>query len=107
MLTGSREVRLSGQMLDRASLHSHGVPMRIGLIGTGRIGSFHAGVLARHPGVEHLVVADTDAARAAEVAALTGATAAATVADAFSGVDAVVIASATSAHAGLITAAAH
>ncbi|MFD9636134.1 Gfo/Idh/MocA family oxidoreductase, partial [Streptomyces violascens] len=81
--------------------------MRIGLIGTGRIGSFHAGVLARHPGVEHLVVADTDAARAAEVAALTGATAAATVADALSGVDAVVITSATSAHAGLITAAAH
>lgn len=39
--------------------------MRIGLIGTGRIGSFHAGVLARHPEVESLVVADADAARAA------------------------------------------
>ncbi|MFJ8312871.1 MULTISPECIES: Gfo/Idh/MocA family oxidoreductase [unclassified Streptomyces] len=80
--------------------------MRIGLIGTGRIGAFHAGVLARHPQVEQLVVADADAARAAEVAALTGAAAAATVAEAFSGVDAVVIASATAAHAEHIAAAA-
>ncbi|MFI6685635.1 Gfo/Idh/MocA family oxidoreductase [Streptomyces sp. NPDC050485] len=80
--------------------------MRIGLIGTGRIGAFHAGVLARHPQVEQLVVADADAARAAEVAALTGATAAATVAEALSGVDAVVIASATAAHAEHIAAAA-
>lgn len=84
----------------------HGVPMRIGLIGTGRIGAFHAGVLARHPQVEHLVVADADAARAAEVAALTGANAVDTVADAFAGVDAVVIASATAAHAEHIATAA-
>lgn len=47
--------------------------MRIGLIGTGRIGSFHAGVLARHPAVDALVVTDTDGARAAAVAARTGA----------------------------------
>ncbi|MER0449105.1 Gfo/Idh/MocA family oxidoreductase [Streptomyces sp. Edi4] len=80
--------------------------MRIGLIGTGRIGAFHAGVLARHPAVEELVVADADAARAAEVAALTGASAVPNVPEAFTGVDAVVIASATSTHAAFIAAAA-
>lgn len=81
--------------------------MRIGLIGTGRIGSFHAGVLARHPAVDTLVVTDTDGARAAAVAARTGAAVADSVADVLrAGVDAVVIASATSAHAGLIATAA-
>ncbi|MEU9191705.1 Gfo/Idh/MocA family protein [Streptomyces hundungensis] len=80
--------------------------MRIAVIGTGRIGAFHAGVLARHPEVHRLVVADADGTRAVEVAALTGATAMATVPEAFAGADAVVIASATSAHAGLIAAAA-
>ncbi|MEW2544746.1 Gfo/Idh/MocA family oxidoreductase [Streptomyces sp. NPDC047002] len=81
--------------------------MRIGLIGTGRIGSFHADVLSRHREVGSLVVADTDAARAAAVAERTGATAASSVDDVFRwGVDAVVIASATSAHAELIGRAA-
>lgn len=81
--------------------------MRIGLLGTGRIGSFHAGVLARHPEVEALVVADIDPARAATVAGRTGARAVATATELFdSGVDAVVIASATSAHAELIGRAA-
>ncbi|MDQ0793065.1 Gfo/Idh/MocA family oxidoreductase [Streptomyces sp. B1I3] len=81
--------------------------MRIGLIGTGRIGSFHAGVLARHREVASLVVTDTDAARAAEVAGRTGATAVADAADVLAaGVDAVVIASATAAHAELIGRAA-
>ncbi|MFE4913001.1 Gfo/Idh/MocA family oxidoreductase [Streptomyces sp. NPDC056652] len=81
--------------------------MRIGLIGTGRIGTFHADVLSRHPDVGSLVVADTDAERAAVVAARTGATAAPSVDEIFSqGVDAVVIASATSSHAELISRAA-
>ncbi|WNI21544.1 Gfo/Idh/MocA family oxidoreductase [Streptomyces sp. ITFR-16] len=81
--------------------------MRIGLIGTGRIGSFHAGVLTRHPEVETLVVTDTDPDRAAAVADLTGAKAVAGTAELFgAGVDAVVIASATAAHAGLIGRAA-
>ncbi|MFF5563827.1 Gfo/Idh/MocA family oxidoreductase [Streptomyces sp. NPDC012623] len=81
--------------------------MRIGLIGTGRIGTFHAGVLSRHREVGSLVVADTDAAAAARVADRTGATAAPSVDEVFSwGVDAVVIASATSAHADLIGRAA-
>ncbi|MFB7368804.1 Gfo/Idh/MocA family oxidoreductase [Streptomyces sp. NPDC056222] len=81
--------------------------MRIGLIGTGRIGAFHAGVLARHPEVESLVVADADATRAAQVAGAIGAGAAPTV-DALldHALDAVVIASATAAHAELIGRAA-
>ncbi|MFC8831490.1 Gfo/Idh/MocA family oxidoreductase [Streptomyces sp. NPDC057137] len=81
--------------------------MRIGLIGTGRIGTFHAEALSRHREVGSLVVADTDAARAAHVADRTGSTAAPSVDEIFSwGVDAVVIASATSAHADLISRAA-
>ncbi|MFE7753594.1 Gfo/Idh/MocA family oxidoreductase [Streptomyces sp. NPDC057418] len=81
--------------------------MRIGLIGTGRIGSFHADVLARHPEVGALVVTDPDAARAAQVAERTGATTAASAAEVLAcGVDAVVIASATAAHAELIGRAA-
>ncbi|MEU7023886.1 hypothetical protein ABZ990_24950, partial [Streptomyces sp. NPDC046203] len=42
--------------------------MRIGLIGTGRIGAFHAAALARHPRVGALVLADADPERAAGVA---------------------------------------
>ncbi|MFF9909966.1 Gfo/Idh/MocA family oxidoreductase [Streptomyces sp. NPDC013457] len=81
--------------------------MRIGLIGTGRIGAFHAGVLARHPEVESLVVADADTTRAARVGGALGATVAPTV-DALLGhaLDAVVITSATAAHAELIVRAA-
>ncbi|MEV3933465.1 MULTISPECIES: Gfo/Idh/MocA family oxidoreductase [unclassified Streptomyces] len=81
--------------------------MRIGLIGTGRIGSFHAGVLARHPEVASLVVTDMDPARAGQAAARTGATAVASAeAVLAAGVDAVVITSATAAHAELIGRAA-
>ncbi|MFI8419182.1 Gfo/Idh/MocA family oxidoreductase [Streptomyces sp. NPDC085479] len=81
--------------------------MRIGLIGTGRIGSFHAGALARHPGVGALVVADADPARAGAVARAVGAETAPDV-TALLGrdLDAVVIASATAAHAELIGRAA-
>ncbi|WP_419998850.1 Gfo/Idh/MocA family protein [Streptomyces boninensis] len=81
--------------------------MRIGLIGAGRIGAFHAGVLARHPQVDSLVIADADAARAAEVAARTGVEPAASPDAVFAaGVDAVVICAATAAHAELIAKAA-
>ncbi|MGW2558703.1 Gfo/Idh/MocA family protein [Streptomyces sp. NPDC001514] len=81
--------------------------MRIGLIGTGRIGAFHAGVLSRHREVGSLVVADTDAQRSREVADRIRATAAPSVDEVFTwGVDAVVIASATAAHADLIGRAA-
>ncbi|MFJ4961545.1 Inositol 2-dehydrogenase [Streptomyces sp. ADI96-02] len=84
--------------------------MRIGLIGTGRIGAFHAEVLSRHPAVDGLLVADADPERAAATAARTGA-AAVTVGGMFTGADAgvpdaVVICSATASHAGLIARAA-
>ncbi|MER6911939.1 Gfo/Idh/MocA family oxidoreductase [Streptomyces sp. NPDC000594] len=81
--------------------------MRIGVIGTGRIGAFHTAVLGRHPEVGSLVVTDRDPARAAEIADRTGATAVAGTEALFaSGVDAVVIASATASHAELIGRAA-
>ncbi|MGW7520135.1 Gfo/Idh/MocA family protein [Streptomyces sp. NPDC054796] len=83
--------------------------MRIGLIGTGRIGAFHARTLAAHPAVTELLLADADAERAAEVVSELGATATATSSPAglfAAQPHAVVIASATASHAELITAAA-
>ncbi len=66
--------------------------MRMGLIGTGRIGTFHSAALSRHPDVTSLVVADADPVRAADLAARTGAVPAPSVDDVFTiGVDAVVI----------------
>jgi myo-inositol 2-dehydrogenase/D-chiro-inositol 1-dehydrogenase len=77
--------------------------MRIGLVGTGRIGSFHADTLQARPEVESIVVADVDADRARQLADKLGVHAADTVDDLFvSGIDAVVITAATSAHATLI-----
>ncbi|WP_405662775.1 Gfo/Idh/MocA family oxidoreductase [Streptomyces sp. RK9] len=86
--------------------------MRIGLIGTGRIGTFHSAALVGHPGVDSLVVADVDTARAADLAARVGAETAPSVDALFaagtagSGVDALVVTAATSAHAELIGRAA-
>ncbi|UQX03742.1 Gfo/Idh/MocA family oxidoreductase [Streptomyces sp. RerS4] len=80
--------------------------MRIGLIGTGRIGSFHAAALARLPDAGSLLLADADPARAARLADRLGATAAPTVDQVFTwGVDAVVIATATEGHADLVVRA--
>ncbi|HEV7625394.1 MAG TPA: Gfo/Idh/MocA family oxidoreductase [Streptomyces sp.] len=77
--------------------------MRIGLIGTGRIGTFHARTLTAAPEVTQLLVTDADAARAAEVATALEATPVPSPAELFAdGIDAVVIASATSSHAELI-----
>ncbi|MFV8128530.1 Gfo/Idh/MocA family oxidoreductase [Streptomyces syringium] len=84
--------------------------MRIGLLGAGRIGTFHATALAHTEGVDALVIADADPARAAALAERVGARAATTAAltaeAALADVDAVVITAATAAHADLITAAA-
>jgi len=80
--------------------------MRIGLLGAGRIGAFHAGTLAAHPDVTELVIADADPARARDVAAARGATALPVDRLFASRPDAVVVASATAAHAGLIIRAA-
>ncbi|WP_327288138.1 Gfo/Idh/MocA family protein [Streptomyces sp. NBC_01198] len=80
--------------------------MRIGLIGAGRIGGFHAGTLRAHPDVGELLVADADPARAQQVAAAHGGRAMPVDQVFATRPDALVIASATAAHAGLIARAA-
>ncbi|MFI6851595.1 Gfo/Idh/MocA family oxidoreductase [Streptomyces sp. NPDC050416] len=81
--------------------------MRIGVIGTGRIGTIHANTLSRHRDVGSLILTDADTSRAQELAHRLGETAAPGVEEIFRwGVDAVVITTATSAHAELIGRAA-
>ncbi|MGW1544286.1 Gfo/Idh/MocA family protein [Streptomyces sp. NPDC002309] len=80
--------------------------MRIGILGLGRIGAFHAETLAGLDAVESLVVADPFAEAAKSAAERFGAE----VADSpeavlAAGIDGVVIAAATDAHPGLIMAA--
>ena len=77
--------------------------MRIGLIGVGRIGVFHASTLRGLPGVDSLIITDADRERARQVAARFGAEAAGSVAELLeAGVDALVIATVTAAHPELI-----
>ncbi len=77
--------------------------MRIGLIGVGRIGQFHASTVNALADVETVILADLDAARAAEVAAELGVESAESVEALLSaGIDGVVITSATASHAPLI-----
>ncbi|MFI9394214.1 Gfo/Idh/MocA family oxidoreductase [Streptomyces bauhiniae] len=81
--------------------------MRIGVIGTGRIGAIHANTLSRHREVGSLILTDSDPLRAQELAHRLGETAAPGVDEVFQwGVDAVVITTATAAHAELIGRAA-
>ncbi|MET9761277.1 Gfo/Idh/MocA family oxidoreductase [Streptomyces sp. NPDC006372] len=81
--------------------------MRIGVIGTGRIGTIHANTLSRNRDVGSLILTDADATRAQELAHRLGETAAPGVEEIFRwGVDAVVITTNTSAHAELIGRAA-
>lgn len=81
--------------------------MRIGFLGVGRIGQSHAEVVARHPEVTSLVLADAVPARAREAADRLGCEAEDEVEAVFgAGVDAVIIASATDTHADLILAGA-
>jgi myo-inositol 2-dehydrogenase/D-chiro-inositol 1-dehydrogenase len=77
--------------------------MRIGLIGVGRIGAFHAATLRGLPGVDSVVVTDADPARARDVAGRLGTEIADSARDLLAaGVDAFVIATATGTHPGLI-----
>ena len=79
--------------------------MRIGLAGVGRIGAFHAATLRSLPEVESLVVADAVPGRAGEVAGRLGADSVERPEDLFAaGIDGLVIAAATDAHAALILA---
>lgn len=81
--------------------------MRIGLIGAGRIGTIHAATLSRHREVGSLIITDVDPVRSHELADRLGETAAPGTDEIFTwGVDAVVITTATSAHAELIGRAA-
>jgi len=79
--------------------------MRLGLIGLGRIGAFHAGTLSRLDVVDSLVVTDALPAVTASVAEQLGAESAQSPAALIgSGVDGIVIAAATDAHTALIQA---
>ncbi len=80
--------------------------MKIALIGAGRIGQLHGRLLAAQPGVDRLIVADIDAARARATAEVAGGTVAGSVDEALDGADAVVVAASTDAHARLVHAAA-
>jgi myo-inositol 2-dehydrogenase / D-chiro-inositol 1-dehydrogenase len=79
--------------------------MRVGLLGAGRIGALHAGVLAGLPEVENLVVGDADPGRAKALAGEVGGDTGDIPELLGSGLDAVVIATPTSSHAALISAA--
>jgi myo-inositol 2-dehydrogenase / D-chiro-inositol 1-dehydrogenase len=79
--------------------------MKVALLGAGRIGQLHAGLLSATPGVDELIVADALPGRAEEVAAGVGARAAPSLEAALDDAEAVVIAAATTAHADLIRAA--
>ena len=80
--------------------------MRLGLIGLGRIGAFHAGTLCALPAVDALVVADAVPAAAAALAArLPVEVRDSPAALLAAGVDGVVIAAATDAHPELLLAA--
>jgi myo-inositol 2-dehydrogenase/D-chiro-inositol 1-dehydrogenase len=80
--------------------------MRIGLVGLGRIGAFHARTLAGLEAVTSLVVTDADGPLARDVAGRLGAQVADSAADLLAcGVDGVVIAAATAAHPELLLGA--
>jgi myo-inositol 2-dehydrogenase/D-chiro-inositol 1-dehydrogenase len=81
--------------------------MRIGFLGVGRIGSTHAEVVGQHPDVDGLVLADAMPGRAREAAERLRCVSVDSPQDVIdSGVDALVVASATDAHADLIVAGA-
>jgi myo-inositol 2-dehydrogenase/D-chiro-inositol 1-dehydrogenase len=78
--------------------------MRIGVVGVGRIGAFHAAAVRAHPAVREVVVRDIDEPRAAEVARALGASVAASLDDLLARVDGVVICTPTATHAELLEA---
>lgn len=81
--------------------------MRMGVLGAGRIGSFHAETLCAHPDVDDVVIADAIAERARNLAGNLGAVSVETVDAALrANLDAVVIAASTSAHVALVHMAA-
>lgn len=83
--------------------------LRVGLLGSGRIGRVHAANLAAHPGIDFAWVADPMLDSAREVAALYGATATAEAATVLADaqLDALLICSPTPTHVDLIIEAAN
>lgn len=80
-----------------------GEGLHVGVAGVGRIGVFHATTLVGLEGVRAVTVADLDAGRAAEVAGVLGADSVASPAELVeTGLDALVIAAPTRAHASLL-----
>ncbi|MFF7243381.1 Gfo/Idh/MocA family oxidoreductase [Embleya sp. NPDC008237] len=79
--------------------------MRVGVLGVGRIGAFHARALSGMEAVERVVVADADHARAEAFAARAGIEAV-RVPELYGGIDAVVIAAPTAVHVELLRRAA-
>ncbi len=59
----------SGTRNQKPETRNPGLPLRVGVIGVGHLGSVHARIYGELPGVELAGVADADAARAAAVAA--------------------------------------
>jgi myo-inositol 2-dehydrogenase/D-chiro-inositol 1-dehydrogenase len=80
--------------------------LRIGLIGAGRIGAFHAKTLADNAAVDEIVVFDPQRERAAAVATEVGATIADDAAAMVGSIDAMVIAADTGVHAPMMLLAA-
>jgi myo-inositol 2-dehydrogenase/D-chiro-inositol 1-dehydrogenase len=79
--------------------------MRIGLVGVGRIGAFHAATLQAIPEIDSLVLSDFAPGRAHEVAAALGVESVGSAEELLAaGIDGLVIAAATDAHAALILA---
>lgn len=76
--------------------------MRLGVIGVGRIGQYHASVARGLPEVEALFIADSDIDRARGVATELDARPVSNIDDMLDAVDAVVIASPTNTHAELL-----
>jgi myo-inositol 2-dehydrogenase/D-chiro-inositol 1-dehydrogenase len=78
--------------------------MRVGVIGLGRIGLYHARILRAHPDVASLAVIDVDPERTRAAADELGSDPASSVDELLGRVDAVVIATSTDTHATLIHA---
>lgn len=76
--------------------------MRLGVLGVGRMGAFHARTLAAHPEVSSVLLMDIEPGRAMAVAAPLGALVADSATSLLAQVDGVLIAASTSAHAELL-----
>src|SRR6266478_2618723 len=102
-ITSGRDKAVITRSPGMAANLEQGNLMRIGLVGVGRIGVFHASTLRGLPGVDSLIITDVDPDRARQVAGEFGARTARSVTELLeAGVDALVIAAPTGTHPELI-----